>query len=366
MYVITNRKIQEDAAGLKKFGPDPNDRGPNELRLANVTRSGNSYRVEFLKDQLTPEDIEEIEQKYDVVLDPSKPWFASAKVAVEVLAEAEKTQKQILFFVHGYNNDMKDILQTAHDLENTYNVIVVVFSWPSNGGGSVSGTLAYLSDKDDARVSATAFDRFAEKVRSYHEMISRSRADALMQQAIDKHPDNLQKAQQLVTRLINEQCQISLNLLCHSMGNYLLKYALIPGNTSFRKLIFDNICLVAADANNEGHAGWVDRMDFRKRLYIVINEDDYALAWSRRKPGDEQKVRLGHSLSGLNSRKAKYIDVTKADWVNNEHSYFQGEPVEKNIRLRRLFADLFEGRAAELNPDVDLHFRMSENSYAIE
>jgi esterase/lipase superfamily enzyme len=280
-----------------------------------------------------------------------------------LLAEAEKSKQHILFYVHGYNNDLEDIVEAAQVVEETYDVLVVVFSWPSNGGGSVSGTLAYLSDKDDARVSATAFNRFAEKIRSYHELISRSREKVLLKKAIKKHPNNLEKAQELVTQLINKQCKVNLNLLCHSMGNYLLKYALMPSNSTFRRMIFDNICLVAADANNEMHARWVDAMDFRMRLYIVINEDDFALAWSRRKPGDEQKVRLGHSLDVLNAQNAKYVNVTNADWVDNSHAYFKGEPVKKNKRLHEFFSDLFEGRVAENNSDVELRFRPDLNAY---
>ena len=84
-------------------------------------------------------------------------------------------------------------------------------------------------------------------------------------------------------------------------GNYVLKYASKPGNSSLRKLVFDNIGLVAADANNPGHEQWVQNLPTRNRLYVVINENDSALKWSRRKPGGEQKERLGshpRNLSG--------------------------------------------------------------------
>ena len=106
-------------------------------------------------------------------------------------------------------------------------------------------------------------------------------------------------------------------------------------------------------------------MDVRKRLYILINENDFALAWSRRKPGDEQKVRLGHSLESLNSQRVRYINVTKAHGVDNSHSYFDESCVSKNERLHKLFSDLFEGRVAEDNTDVDLRFRADLNVYEL-
>lgn len=365
MYIATNRQIHETEKDLKVFGATPSEHGPNELRLANVTKTGNSFEVELIDDVLSRDEVAQMIEEYDLILDPEQTWHASLRVAAEMLKKAEKQSKHLLFYVHGYNNDLKDIVDTAQELEDTYDVQVVVFSWPSNGGGSISGTLAYLSDKDDARVSATAFNRFADKIRSYHELISHSREQSLLEKARRKHPNNLEKAQELVTRLINEKCKVSLNLLCHSMGNYLLKYALLPSNSAFRRMTFDNVCLLAADANNDRHADWIDRMDFRSRLYIVINEGDFALAWSRRKPGDEQKVRLGHSLESLNARKAKYLNVTDSDWVDNAHSYFTGEPVDKNRQLHNMFADLFEGRVAENNSDIALRYRSDLNAYEL-
>lgn len=62
------------------------------------------------------------------------------------------------------------MLRTANELEELYGVIVVPFSWPANGGGKVSGTAAYLSDKDDARSSATALHRAVQKVQFYHHL----------------------------------------------------------------------------------------------------------------------------------------------------------------------------------------------------
>ncbi|MCA8991085.1 MAG: alpha/beta hydrolase [Planctomycetaceae bacterium] len=365
MYIVTNRQIDESERGLKIFGTVPSSKGPNELRLVKVTRSGNSYRTELIDDKLSEDDVKKINSDLDLALDPKQDWYASLSVAAETLSQAEREKKHVLFYAHGYNNDLNDIVDTAQDLEQSYNVIVVVFSWPSNGGGAVSGTLSYLSDKADARASATAFSRFADKVRGYHELISRSREELWFEKAKAKHPSNPQKAQELFTELANKDCKVTLNLLCHSMGNYLLKHALVPSSSAFRQMIFFFFCLVAADTNNENHADWVDAMDFRTRLYIVINEGDFALAWSRRKPGEAQKVRLGHSLDVLNARNAKYINVTGADWVENKHTYFTGEAVQKNRQLHTVFTDLFEGNVAENNPQAALKYRVDLNAYEL-
>ena len=133
------------------------------------------------------------------------------RIACELNVLARKKNKHLLLYVHGYNNDMPDVIGTCMALEKLYNVIVVPFFWPANGGGA-SGAAAYVSDKRDARASA-------------------------------------------------------------------------------------------------------DALRPRNRLYVVINEDDFALKWSRRKPGDEQLARLGHYLKNLVARSAYYINVTNASWV---------------------------------------------------
>ncbi len=127
------------------------------------------------------------------------------------------------------------------------------------------------------------------------------------------------------------------------MGNYVLKHALTSHLSEARKLIFDNIILAAADANNESHEDWVELLQVRNSIFITINENDYALSWSRRKPGEQQKARLGHYLKRLNADNAMYIDFTREKAVNTSHSYFDNKTVENNKGARRFFSKVFCG-----------------------
>lgn len=52
-------------------------------------------------------------------------------------------------------------------------------------------------------------------------------------------------------------------------------------------------------------------------------------------------------MKNLNSKHAVYIDVTEADNVDNEHSYYKGDPANKNAELRALFNDMFNGKSVE-------------------
>lgn len=356
MFVITNRVLDENQTDLRLFGREPNPSGPNELRMV-LVEGKRSFRTTVLDDELTPDEVAILAEKYHLDIDTSKTWYASLRVACALFDQAFKEQRHVLLYVHGYNNDMGDVIKTALALEELYNVIVVPFSWPANGGGAVSGTLAYLNDKDDARSSATALHRAVDKVDFYYTKLTEAFQRELLQKAHDRHPDDHDKARERFTALLERKCKTSLNLMCHSMGNYVLKYATMPSSSSLRRICFDNIALIAADANNPGHEVWVERLPTRNRLYVVINENDYALKWSRRKPGEEQEERLGHHLRNLIARNAYYLDVTRSKGVGNQHGYFQGSAVTENATLARMFTRVFEGGKAELSMDfhVDLN-----------
>lgn len=68
--------------------------------------------------------------------------------------------------------------------------------------------------------------------------------------------------------------------------------------------LFDNILLVAADTNNKAHESWVNKIVVQNRVYIVINEDDFALVASRAKLDDKQPARLGHFVQNLIAEQA--------------------------------------------------------------
>lgn len=358
MYVITNRAISNRKT-LSAFGKKPNSEGANELRLMKVTKSNDRWRVNAVADKLNPNTVKSLDAKFSLGLDVKTTWYGSLKVACELFEQARKNQKSILFFVHGFNNDVEDVLKAAIEIEKLHNVIVVPFTWPANGGGAISGTLSYKSDKSDARASAGALNRAIGKIQQLHLLLTGARKKLLQERADKKCPDNPQAAHAHFVKLMEKDCAVTLNLLCHSMGNYVFKHTLSTSENASSKLVFDNINLVAADVNNSKHASWVGKLDVRKRINIVINENDSALKASRIKPGEEQLARLGHFTRELNSPNAHYIDVTDAENVESEHTYFKGDAVAKNALLKSMFTDMFNGCRVEHN----LTYHADNNSY---
>lgn len=361
MYFISNRRIYSAKAGLEVFGNTPNTKGGNELRLLKVDKRAGAYHCELLSDQLTKAEKQQLKQRYKLPIACEDAWYASLRVACELFEQAQREQKNIVLFVHGYNNDVEDVYRTAREMERLYGVIVVPFSWPANGGGALSGTAGYLDDKKDARASTNALDSVIAKIGQYHDMLTHHLRKTAMTKAESRHPNNPQVAREYYMRLLEKNCRVKLTLACHSMGNYLLKYALQPSNSAASKLIFDNVLLIAADANNSDHERWVARIEARNRVYIIINEDDFALKWSRRKPGKEQLARLGHYLRNLSAPNCHYLNLTTARYVGTDHSYFKGTPVKKNAALRTLFQRAFCGEQAE----GGLQFRDDINAYEL-
>lgn len=359
MFVVTNREVIEDKSGLDQFGKRPNANGPNELRLAEVEKRRSRWGVNFLDDRLEQAEVEQLKDEFQLAIDPAETHYVSLRVACDIARRARDRKRHILFYIHGYNNDMRDVIGTAQYLEQRYDVDVLAFSWPADGGG-ISGTLNYKSDKRDARASAGALDRVLAISFRYFKLITEARRLELYEKAKKKFPEKAEQREDLYVRLLEKDCPFTVNAMFHSMGNYLLKQVLKSTSSEGNHLLFDNVILCQADANNLNHDMWVDQVRFRNRLYVTINEDDYALRASRAKAGSEQLARLGHYVRNLTSRNAHYINFTGASWVKSSHSPF-AKPAEKNAEVFEFFAKAFTGDS----PETVLRYFPEGNFFAL-
>ncbi|HRP76349.1 MAG TPA: alpha/beta hydrolase [Rhodocyclaceae bacterium] len=362
MFIVTNREVDETQTTVTRaFSARPNARGPNELRFAEAVRRGSGWRVRILPDLVTDEMAAEVELEREQDPETGKvlPLYASSYVSRKVLARinpkaAGTTGKgrNLLFFVHGYNNDVAAVLDRAEQLEANYGVEVIPFTWPAHGGGA-RGVASYKSDKRDALASTGALDRCLARIEQlllgiHEEHVRRTEAEASK-----RFPDDAEKWDRFFTSQANKWCPFSVNMMLHSMGNYVFKHLLQSTVYRGNQLVFDNIVLVAADTNNEDHAEWVDRIQCRSRIYITINEKDGALSASRMKIGEQQKARLGHYPYRLDSRQAVYVDFTGQSYVGDSHAYFEGRAI-RNAQVKRFFNDAFNGEFAESRLSFDI------------
>jgi hypothetical protein len=366
MFIVTNREVDESRTDVEALKSSPNGRGPNELRLAEATRTGRTWRLRLLPNEITDAMAREVglAPEIDPQTNQPKPIFASRYVARKVLARVNPGMvgggakgRNLVFFVHGFNNDVKAVLDRAEQLETNYGVEVVAFTWPANGGG-VHGVVSYKSDKRDALASTGALDRCFGRMHEYLQEIHDEHVRRVEQEATRRFPNDAEKWDRFFSTQAERRCPFGVTMMLHSMGNYLFKHLLQSSAYRGNLLIFDNVVLAAADTNNEAHPEWVDRIQCRGRIFITINEQDGALLASRMKMGEQQKARLGHYPYQLTSQRAVYVDVTNEAHVGDSHAYFEGSALQ-NERIRRFFDEAFNGAFAEQR----LHYDVARNMY---
>jgi esterase/lipase superfamily enzyme len=353
MYIVTNRKVDPAGIGSKKLGSTISEKGPNELRLVEARKTGKEWTISVLPDKMTTA------MKREVGISAQGDVFSSRYVARKVLNLAREKDRAVVIFVHGYNNDIEDVLERAEGISRNYNVEVIPFSWPANGGGvlNISGTLSYKSDKRDALASVGALSQVLAKFQEILEETDRETMHRITMLAHRRYPRRAEIRNRFIAEKAERECNLRISLMLHSMGNYLFKHLLKSSVYEGTRLLFDNVLLVAADTNNKGHAEWVDKIQCRNRVYITINENDKALRASRIKAGEEQQARLGHYPYNLYSQQAVYVNFTRTAKVGDSHAYFEGVPVE-NDRVRGFFADALNGKAAEIGLPYDESTRM--------
>ncbi len=208
-----------------------------------------------------------------------------------------------IILIHGFNVTFQAALVGAANLktrlaelsDNQYTPNVFVFSWPSNGE-----LFEYKDDRHDAKTSGYAFARGLEKLTQFL-----------------RDPQS------------SEPCQQRVNLVAHSMGNYVLRHALqetqkISGDRTLPRL-FDNIVLTAADEDNDAfeHDYKFARLpELSKQVTVYFNTEDQALTVSDVTKGNPD--RLGQSGPRYPRQlpyKVVVVDVSDLVSILKEHSY---------------------------------------------
>jgi hypothetical protein len=90
MFVVTNREIHEDQTGLEKLGDRPNSQGPNELRLVEATRSGSTWTITVLPNEITQA------MKDEVGITDTGLVFAS-RLCLQQAAGGAQSKAQLVF-----------------------------------------------------------------------------------------------------------------------------------------------------------------------------------------------------------------------------------------------------------------------------
>ncbi len=311
MLVVTNRRLEDkNAKDESMFGEKTNREGPAEVRLAWAEKKNRKWHLSL------------IDEPKDLTVDsaPSRSAFKEFKA---ILLEFKKN---CVFYVHGYNKNFKESIDQGWELQKRYGVGVLAFSWASNPGGIPP--VEYNKARAIAGASSPALDMSFEKLARY----------------MKEDPD--------------EDCSISLNLLTHSLGNYVFQRFVEKPLFSGETRIFDNLILHQADVDSERHELWVNKLRYARRVYVTVNENDKILDISDVVNPD----RLGNTSTGLESDRAIYFDFTGGHKVKKTHQLF-GKLADKNPVVKDFFSNVFNGEAGESISGI--RFNPSKNAYEV-
>ena len=312
MLLITNRNIVKNDVGESWFGEKVNDKGPCELRLAWADKNLNDdWNVDLI-----PEKTEDLQDN-----PPSK------RALKEYFEELKESGKACVFYIHGFYKSFEESLNQARNISETYNVGVVAFSWPSNTGGFVEAY--YDKAKAIASSSIVALDRTLERFCSIR----------------NQEPQSVRG--------------LSINLLIHSLGNYMFEKFICDPIFSTETRVFDNIVLNAADVDLKGHKRWTNKLKYARRVYATINEEDIILGWSQH----INPERLGNTGKSLISKRLVYFDLSDGKSVDGYHEHF-GDTAKANTVVKDFFSKVLRGK--EGLPLSGTKYEESKNAYVLE
>jgi esterase/lipase superfamily enzyme len=301
VFFATNRRPRP-VAEPRSYGSDFHPDGISALRFgrARVTRRG--LRVITAPEKLVPDSAGR-------TLDAQKTRLGSSSVFHDLRKAMIDDCRDTLVFVHGYNVSFREALKAAADLAGKLEgvgdgrgVNVFLFSWPSDG--SMAPFLAYANDRRDAAASGAALARGMLKVYDY---------------LLALNPEEL--------------CKQRLHLMCHSMGNYVLRHAVqeFMRQSSQRSVrIFDQVLLMAPDEDDDAF-----EHDYKLRLLpriarrvnVYFNRNDRAMAVSDiTKANPERLGDDGPRQPFQMPAKVSQIDCTPVVKGVVEHSYYKDCP----------------------------------------
>jgi esterase/lipase superfamily enzyme len=190
--------------------------------------------------------------------DPSREFVTSAAKYIdknefksEIVSATSGGRRKAIVFVHGFNNRFDESVfrfaQIVHDSKSQ--AVPVLFTWPSRGEVALR---AYTYDRESANYSRDALE-------------------------------------QLLTSLTRESSISEINIVAHSMGNWItlealrgmfIRNARAPDRGGFAKM--KNVLLVAPDVDVDVFRSQIARMGtYRPHVALFVSRDDTALDLSK-------------------------------------------------------------------------------------
>lgn len=226
------------------------------------------------------------------------------------------SDKNILFYVHGRKRLVQKEIERIRNIESFYGLKVVMLHWDSYQ------TLV-TRPVENAKIASDSLHESFEAIRRFR----------------DDNPDYFTNH--------------ALNLLCHSMGNLVLKYTVekyyLNANTEDK--IFTNFVSSGADVPLKDHGEWLSQFKLAEQNFIMLNSQDLVLLMSYSldvRIHNPFTYRLGLGFDNIVGLKdhimkklvptTKYIDLSRM--LATDHGYF----LSKNKIMKYIFDTLLNGQ----------------------
>ena len=357
LYYVTNRNHEGNQWKPKGYGIHPSASGIENLRLGKVTLDAGIDSLDkwfrtktgsgagdgiALGDHLTKRAVEHanIIAYRERIPDPEQTEVTQKGTKLgsqEMFREVQETMREgrdILVYVHGFNVSWHSAVGSALALQSMLNrpnerargkgdVLVILYTWPSDG--SALPLVAYRSDRTEAIGSGFALGRGLLKLRDFLAETTRRLTKKEKEAGVQRDP-----------------CNQNVNLLCHSMGNYVLQNAIqrMVERTPSGPLpkIFDQVFLCAPDVDDtvlEAGQPLGRAHEIGRNVTVYFNEGDLALHGSDYTKGNPERLGTnGAANPNLLHQKIHQVNCS-GDIVQGvlEHSYYLEGRINTDIRM---------------------------------
>jgi esterase/lipase superfamily enzyme len=237
--------------------------------------------------------------------------------------------KPVVLFVHGRGKEPgKGLLgatftegKAVHKIERGYDVNVLMFNWDSAFKG-----LSFLDREvplSHTSAGGAAFGRVLVALQQYQA----------------QHPNTRKPA-----------------LLVHSMGSVVVQKAVTEGHWPQTKGLFSAVLLSQPDADDVGHAQWLDEVATREETFLTLNRDDHVLRRSTdARPAGAHA--LGLDTTQPLARHATYVDISNMGATgqkDEDHEVFGKGAMNQQIFLCQFFTQALTGHAVVLDPATNV------------
>lgn len=263
------------------------------------------------------------------------PLYTSDKTAwrmdqfSEVMGRLLALGKPVVLFVHGRGKEPGKSLKgstfvkglAVHKIERGYDASVLMFNWDSAFHG-----FNFLDREVPLSHTAAGGEALGRLL-------------TLLQQFQSAHPNAKKPA-----------------LLVHSMGSIVLQHAIEDGHWPDANTLFSAVLFSQPDANDSGHAAWLDQVARREQTFVTLNQDDHVLKRSTdARPAGTHALGLG-TTEPL-APNARYIDISRMGPLgkkDEDHEVFGKGAMNGQLYLCQFFTQALTGSAVSLDPAVNV------------